>query len=124
MDKLIIESKIVSDDLASFQWNLDLDADDKKFNTVEEANDIPIAKEMFYLPFIKSVSISKNEMVLERFDIVSWEDVIDEVEKIIEKKLQSIFSNKLQMNEKRQNIITLYARLINIRHFFESNNQD
>ena len=47
MDKLIIESKIVSDDLASFQWNLDLDADDKKFNTVEEANDIPIAKEMF-----------------------------------------------------------------------------
>ena len=34
MDKLIIESKIVSDDLASFQWNLDLDADDKKFSHV------------------------------------------------------------------------------------------
>ena len=109
MDKLIIESKIVSDDLASFQWNLDLDADDKKFNSVEEANDIPIAKEMFYLPFIKSVSISKNEMVLERFDIVSWEDVIDEVEKIIEKKLQSIFSDKFKMDEKKENIITLYA---------------
>ena len=109
MDKLIIESKIVSDDLASFQWNLDLDADDKKFNSVEEANDIPIAKEMFYLPFIKSVSISKNEMVLERFDIVSWEDVIDEVEKIIEKKLQSIFSDKSKMDEKKENIITLYA---------------
>ena len=109
MDKLIIESKIVSDDLASFKWNLDLDADDKKFNTVEEANDIPIAREMFYLPFIKSVSISKNEMVLERFDIVSWVDVIDEVEKIIEKKLQSIFSDKFKVNEKKENIITLYA---------------
>ena len=109
MDKLQIQSKIVSDDLAAFQWNFNLDTDDKKFNTVEEAKDFPLAKEMFYLPFIKSVSISKNEMVLERFDIVSWRDVLVEVEKIIEKKLQSIFSDKFQMKEKMQNIITLYA---------------
>ena len=99
MDKLLIKSRIVSDDLASFQWNFDLNTENKKFNTVEEANDLPLAKEMFYLPFIKSVSISKNEMLLERFDIVSWEDVLDEVEKIIEKKLQSIFSDKFQMVE-------------------------
>ena len=109
MNKLLIKSNIVSDDLASFKWNFDLNIENKKFNTVEEANDLPLAKEMFYLPFIKSVSISKNQMLLERFDIVSWEDVLYEVEKIIEKKLQSIFSSKLQMNEKRQNIITLYA---------------
>ena len=91
MDKVIIESNIVNDDLVSFKWNFDLDVDDKKFNTVEEAKDLPLAKEMFYLPFIKSVSISKNEMVLERFDIVSWGDVIDEVEKIIEKKITANF---------------------------------
>ena len=77
MDKLLIKSRIVSDDLASFQWNFDLNTENKKFNTVEEANDLPLAKEMFYLPFIKSVSISKNEMLLERFEIVSWEDVLD-----------------------------------------------
>ena len=109
MNKLLIQSKIVSDDLASFQWNFDLNTENKKFNTVEEANDSPLAKEMFYLPFIKSVSISKNEMLLERFDIVSWNDVLDEVEKIIEKKLQSIFLDKFQMDEKTQNIVTLYA---------------
>ena len=109
MNKLIIKSNIVSDDLASFKWNFDLNIENKKFNTVEEANDLPLAKEMFYLPFIKSVSISKNQMLLERFDIVSWEDVLNEVEKIIEKKLQSFFSNELQMDEKTQNIITLYA---------------
>ena len=109
MKKLIIKSNIVSDDLASFRWNFDLNTENKKYNTVEEANDMPLAKEMFYLPFIKSVSISKNQMLLERFDIVSWEDVLNEVEKIIEKKLQSFFSNELQLNEKRQNIITLYA---------------
>ena len=99
MDELDIKSKIVSKDLLSLQWNLDLKTENRKFNTVEEANDFPLAKEMFYLPFIKSVSISKNEMVLERFDIVSWEDVIDEVEKYIEKKLQSFFLNKFQKDE-------------------------
>ena len=87
MNKLLIKSNIVSDDLASFKWNFDLNIENKKFNTVEEANDLPLAKEMFYLPFIKSVSISKNQMLLERFDIVSWEDVLNEVEKIIKKKL-------------------------------------
>ena len=109
MKKVIIKSNIVSDDLASFRWNFDLNTENKKYNTVEEAKDLPLAKEMFYLPFIKSVSISKNEMLLERFDIVSWEDVLDEVEKIIEKKLQSFFSDKFQLNEKMQNIVTLYA---------------
>ncbi len=109
MGKLEIQSKIVNKNLASFQWNFDLDTENKKFSTVEEAKDVSLAKEMFYLPFVKSVSISKNEIILERFDIVSWEDVLDEVEKIIEKKLNSIFSDKFQMDEKIQNIVTLYA---------------
>jgi Fe-S cluster biogenesis protein NfuA len=109
MDKLEIQSKIVNKNLASFQWNFDLDTENKKFSTVEEAKDVSLAKEMFYLPFVKSVSISKNEIILERFDIVSWEDVLDEVEKIIEKKINSIFSDKFQMDEKIQNIVTLYA---------------
>ena len=109
MKKLIIKSNIVNDDLASFRWNFKLNIENKKYNTVEEAKDLPLAKEMFYLPFIKSVSIAKNEMLLERFDIVSWKDVLDEVKKIIEKKLQSIFSDKFKMDEKKENIITLYA---------------
>ena len=109
MNKILIQSEIVSADLASFQWNFDLNTENKKFYTVEEANDSPIAREMFYLPFVKSVSISKNEIVLERFDIVSWEDVLDEVKKIIEKKLESIFLEKFQKDEKTRNIVTLYA---------------
>ena len=71
MKKLLIKSNIVSNDLASFRWNFDLDTENKKYNTVEEAKGLPLAKEMFYLPFVKSVSISNNEMVLERIDIIS-----------------------------------------------------
>ena len=109
MKELLIKSNIISDDLASFKWNLKLDIENKKYNTVEDANDFPLAKEMFYLPFIKSVSISKNEMVIERFDIVSWKDVLDEVEKIIEKKLKLFFLNKFQTDKEIQNIVTLYT---------------
>ena len=109
MNKLLIKSNIISKDLASFRWDFDLNTENKKYNTVEEAKDLPLAKEMFYLPFIKSVSMSKNEMLLERFDIVSWEDVLDEVEKVIEKKLQSFYSDKFQIDKKTQNFVTLYA---------------
>ena len=93
MEKLLIKSKIVSDDLASFQWNLELDTDNHKFNSVEEASDFPLAKEMFYLPFIKSVSISKNEMVefctskLAKFKIPKYY-VFTEIEKTPTGKIQ------------------------------------
>ena len=44
MDKLLIKSRIVGDDLASFQWNFELNVENKKYNTVEEANNLPLAK--------------------------------------------------------------------------------
>ena len=34
---------------------------------------------MFYLPFVKSVELMYNGLALERFDILEWEDVIEEV---------------------------------------------
>lgn len=50
-----------------------------EFNTIDEAKSSPLAQELFYLPFIKKVYISGNFVALERFDIVDWEDVQDEV---------------------------------------------
>jgi len=38
-----------------------------------------LAQQLFYLPFIKTVYISGNFIGLERFDIVEWDDVKDEV---------------------------------------------
>ncbi|MBJ7880368.1 NifU family protein [Gelidibacter salicanalis] len=50
-----------------------------EFNTIDEAKSSPLAQELFYLPFIKKVYISGNFVALERFDIVDWEDVQEEV---------------------------------------------
>lgn len=50
-----------------------------EFRNIDEARDSPLAQQLFYLPFIKTVYISGNFIALERFDIVQWEDVRDEV---------------------------------------------
>ena len=48
-----------------------------EFHNIDEAKDSPLAQQLFYLPFIKTVYISGNFIALERFDIVQWSDVKD-----------------------------------------------
>lgn len=50
-----------------------------EFKNIDEAKSSPLAQQLFYLPFIKTVYISGNFIALERFDIVAWDDVKDEV---------------------------------------------
>ncbi|MGB5377375.1 NifU N-terminal domain-containing protein, partial [Muriicola sp.] len=50
-----------------------------EFKNIDEAKKSPLAQQLFYLPFVKTVYISGNFIALERFDIVSWEDVQSEV---------------------------------------------
>lgn len=50
-----------------------------EFANIDEAKNSPIAQQLFYLPFIKTVYISGNFIALERFDIIDWNDVKDEV---------------------------------------------
>lgn len=50
-----------------------------EYKNIDEAKDSPLAQQLFYLPFIKGVYVSGNFIALERFDIVQWEDVRDEV---------------------------------------------
>lgn len=50
-----------------------------EFKNIDEAKNSPLAQQLFYLPFIKTVYVSGNFIALERFDIVDWNDVKDEV---------------------------------------------
>ena len=50
-----------------------------EFKNIDEAKSSPLAQQLFYLPFIKTVYISGDFIGLERFDIVAWDDVKDEV---------------------------------------------
>lgn len=50
-----------------------------EFKNIDEAKNSPLAKQLFYLPFVKTVYISGNFIAVERYSIVEWEDVQDDV---------------------------------------------
>lgn len=56
-----------------------------EFKNIDEAGASPLAQQLFYLPFVKTVYISGNFIAVERFSIVEWYDVKDAVAEQIEK---------------------------------------
>jgi Fe-S cluster biogenesis protein NfuA len=57
------------------------------FKNVSEAKEVPLAQQLFYLPFVKAVTLNGTQLTLERFPIVEWSDVQDEVIEQLEKYL-------------------------------------
>ncbi|MDV6169340.1 NifU family protein [Flavobacterium sp. DG1-102-2] len=55
-----------------------------EYKNIDETAKSPLAKKMFYLPFVKTVYISGNFIALEKYSIVEWEDVQDDVASQIE----------------------------------------
>ncbi|TYA55157.1 NifU family protein [Formosa maritima] len=58
-----------------------------EFNNIDEAKNSPLAQQLFYLPFVKKVYISGNFIAVERYNIVEWKDVQNEVAEQIESYL-------------------------------------
>lgn len=50
-----------------------------EFKNIDEASRSPLAQQLFYLPFVKTVYIAQNFIAIEKYDIVEWEDVEKEV---------------------------------------------
>lgn len=55
-----------------------------EFKNIDEAARSPLAQQLFYLPFVKTVYIAQNFIAIEKYDIVEWEDVEKEVAEQIE----------------------------------------
>lgn len=55
-----------------------------EYNNIDEAKNAPLAQQLFYLPFVKKVFVTANFIAIQKFDIVSWDDVQEEVREQIE----------------------------------------
>ncbi|WP_426431548.1 NifU family protein [Winogradskyella sp. HB-48] len=80
-----------------------------EFNNIDDAKDSPLAQQLFYLPFVKKVYIASNFIAIERYNIVTWSDVQDEVAKQIEEYLSN---NGIIVTEdaiKPKAAVTVYA---------------
>lgn len=81
-----------------------------EFRNIDETAESPLAKELFYLPFVKTVYISNNFIAIEKFSIVEWDDVketvADQIELFLAKGKKILIDSKKEIKKQP---ITIYA---------------
>lgn len=80
-----------------------------EFNTIDDAAPSPLAQQLFYLPFVKKIYISGNFIAIERFNIVDWPDVQDEVAEQIESYINTGGIIISDTSAKKKVPVTVYA---------------
>jgi Fe-S cluster biogenesis protein NfuA len=55
-----------------------------QFNNVDETKESPLSQQLFHLPFVSKVFISANFIAIEKFDIVEWNDIQEEIRELVE----------------------------------------
>ena len=79
-----------------------------EYSNIDDAKASPLAQQLFHLPFVKKVYISGNFVAIERYHIIEWEDVKNEVATQIENYLNKGGAIINSVNEKKE-AITIYA---------------
>jgi len=82
--------------------------DSYEYSNIDDAKASPLAQQLFHLPFVKKVYISGNFVAIERYHIIEWEDVKNEVATQIENYLNKGGAIINSVNEKKE-AITIYA---------------
>ena len=81
-----------------------------EFKNIDEAQASPLAQQLFYLPFVKTVYISGNFIAIERYSIVEWDDVKDAVaEQIVSFVDKGGIIIKVDENAPKKQPITVYG---------------
>ncbi|WP_264552273.1 NifU family protein [Flavobacterium sp. N2038] len=81
-----------------------------EFKNIDEAQESPLAQQLFYLPFVKTVYISGNFIAIERYSIVDWDDVKDAVaEQIAAFVDKGGVIIKIDENKAKKQPITVYG---------------
>lgn len=81
-----------------------------EFKNIDETKQSPLAKQLFFLPFVKTVYISGNFIAVEKFSIVEWQDVQDDVAN----QINDFIKNggevlKIEESQNKKQPITIYA---------------
>ncbi len=82
-----------------------------EFRNIDEAANSPLAKQLFHLPFIKTVYISGNFIAIERFNIVEWADVQNEVAEQISEFVDNGGQIIVESAPAAKKPITVYAEM-------------
>lgn len=79
-----------------------IEQDHVEFKNIEEAAPSPLAQKLFHFPFVKEVFISGNYFAINKFNIVEWDDVAQEIRMFILEELQkgtAVLNQKVEQHE-------------------------
>ena len=82
-----------------------------EFNNIDEAKNSSLAQQLFYLPFVKKVYVTANFIAIQRFDIVEWSDVQEEVKEQITMYLASGNNVVSEVTSSKKEAIEVYAEV-------------
>lgn len=110
MKKYLIVAKESENGLwAQFTMNEPLGPKEVKiYENIDAADKAPIVQQLFYLPFVKSVRLAQQSLFVERFNIVEWKEVIEEVSIQLENYLNE-GGIVIEATEGEKIPITIYA---------------
>ena len=94
--------------VAKFEVNPPLNPNlNKVYFNIDDADDSSLVKHLFYLPFVKKVELKQGFIHIEKFDILEWDEVIDEVAD----EIKELLNNKVasEGNTKVKQSISIYA---------------
>ena len=82
-----------------------------EYKNIDDAQNSPLAQQLFHLPFIKTVYVSGNFIGLERYDIIAWDDVKDDVAQQLVEYLNSGEPLVIEEDLDKPIAITVYAEV-------------
>lgn len=80
-----------------------------EFKNIDECKNSPLAQQLFYLPFVKTVYISGNFIAIEKFSIVEWDDVKDDVALQLENYINAGGKAVIEEEINKKVPVTVYA---------------
>ena len=54
-----------------------------EYNSIDDAGNSSLVQQLFHLPFVKKVYVTANFIAIEKFDILEWSEVQDELKDIL-----------------------------------------
>jgi len=77
-----------------------------EYNAIDEAKNSPLVQQLFKLPFVKKVFVSANFIALERYDMLEWPDVQNDLAEI----LKAYFDQGKELfQENKKQVVEVYA---------------
>ena len=72
-----------------------------EYNSIEDAGNSNFVQQLFHLPFVNKVFITANFIAIERYDMIEWEDVQEDIKEMLEIYLNQ---NESVFNPENKNI--------------------